>query len=146
MPNFADRPGLLFVLATLLPLVSFLLILLASAGWCIARRYRLDALYNLFGGDKPGKTPAILATAAIGLAFVCSAAGAVMYHVEHNHHLHAVHELEEDVHKLEAEHRQAEGNEKKRLHDEIHGKEDAIAALEKDWAKKRKGAAATKDE
>ena len=44
MPNFQAHPGYLFVLATLLPLASFLLIFLASGLWCILKRYRSDAL------------------------------------------------------------------------------------------------------
>jgi NADH-quinone oxidoreductase subunit L len=100
-----EHPGYLFVLATLLPLVSFLLILLANACWAIARPYRDTpaggALYRLFGGEpdshepahaehgehappahRSGRLPAYLATAAIGLGFVCSLTGFILFSTE----------------------------------------------------------------
>ncbi|HVS40509.1 MAG TPA: NADH-quinone oxidoreductase subunit L [Gemmataceae bacterium] len=77
---YGDHPGWLFATATLLPLASFLLILLASGAWALLRRYRdeqtwIEPLYNAFGGDKGGRTAAYVATAAIGLAFVFSLVG-----------------------------------------------------------------------
>ena len=77
---FQVHPGGLFVAATLLPLLSFVLLFLASGAWCLCRRYRDDhpaaeKLYQLFGGDKGGRTAAYVATAAIGLAFVLSLIG-----------------------------------------------------------------------
>ena len=52
MPEFLEhQPGLLFVIATLLPLASFLLILLTFGLWCVFRPYRDtgwgNGLYNL---------------------------------------------------------------------------------------------------
>jgi NADH-quinone oxidoreductase subunit L len=83
LPDFHEHPGLLFVAATLLPLVSFLLILLASAAWSAVRPHRDTplggTLYNLFGGDRRGRTPAYLATGAIGLAFVLCFIGFVRF-------------------------------------------------------------------
>src|SRR6202795_3153160 len=81
---YADHPGWLYVTATLLPLLSFVLILLASGAWALLRRYRdehaaVEKLYELFGGDKGGRTAAYVATAAIGLAFVCSLAGLIRF-------------------------------------------------------------------
>ena len=78
------HPGWLFVTATLLPLLSFVLILLASGAWALLRRYRddrpgVERLYNLFGGDKSGRTAAYVATAAIGLAFVLSLTGFILF-------------------------------------------------------------------
>ena len=78
------HPGWLFVTATLLPLLSFVLILLASGAWALLRRYRDDSpgierLYHLFGGDKSGRAAAYVATAAIGLAFVFSLIGFIVF-------------------------------------------------------------------
>ncbi|MFO0842968.1 MAG: proton-conducting transporter membrane subunit [Gemmataceae bacterium] len=141
MPNFTERPGLLFVLATLLPLVSFLLILLASGAWCIARRYRDqlgDGVYNLFGGDKPGKLPAYVALGAIFLAFVCCLAGFVQYYRDHSKHLHAVHHLEGEIGDLERELSTTVAKEgKEKLHEAIHEKHDAVAQQERAWHKTR---------
>ena len=82
---YADHPGWLFVTATLLPLLSFVLIFLASGAWALLRRYRDDhpgrrtgSIY-LFGGDKGGRGAAYVATAAIGLAFLLSLAGFVVF-------------------------------------------------------------------
>jgi NADH-quinone oxidoreductase subunit L len=88
LPDFHEHPGLLFVAATLLPLVSFLLILLASAAWSAVRPHRDTplggSLYNLFGGDRRGRTPAYLATGAIGLAFVLCFIGFVRFNAGAN--------------------------------------------------------------
>jgi NADH-quinone oxidoreductase subunit L len=74
-----DHPGYLFVAATLLPLLSFLLILLACGAWALARRYQNseigERIYELFGGDKGGRGAAYVATAAIGVACLFSVAG-----------------------------------------------------------------------
>ncbi len=81
---YGAHPGWLFVTATLLPLLSFVLILLASGAWALLRRYRDDQAwaeqaYRLFGGDKGGRTAAYVATAAIGLAFVFSLVGFILF-------------------------------------------------------------------
>jgi NADH-quinone oxidoreductase subunit L len=78
------HPGWLFVTATLLPLLSFTLIFLASGAWALLRRYRddhagVEQLYLLFGGDKGGRTAAYVATAAIGLAFILSLTGLILF-------------------------------------------------------------------
>jgi NADH-quinone oxidoreductase subunit L len=78
------HPGWLFVTATLLPLLSFALIFLASGAWALLRRYRddhpsIEHLYNLFGGDKSGRTAAYVATAAIGLACILSFTGFILF-------------------------------------------------------------------
>src|SRR2546423_12675068 len=89
MVDFANNPGQLFVVATLLPLASFLFLIV-----CFAIRSALRSskegtagasLYQLLGGDPPARWPAWLATAAIGFACVCSVSGAVRYLREHHH-------------------------------------------------------------
>src|SRR5581483_5863453 len=93
MPDLANQPGLLFVAATLLPLLSFVLIFLACGLWAACRPSRNQSaicrsLYVLTGGDRPGRGAAYVALAAIVLAFVCSLVGFVMYYSERQHFLH----------------------------------------------------------
>ena len=68
----AVHPGVLFVIATLLPLASFVGIFIWFGIWSLARRYhdtRLgEQLYRLTGGDVPRRGPAYVATAAIDFA------------------------------------------------------------------------------
>jgi NADH-quinone oxidoreductase subunit L len=74
----SENPGLWFLYATLLPLASFVLLLLAGG----LRQYARSAnrgLYAALGGDTPGRGAAYVATAAIGLGFVLSAIGAVQF-------------------------------------------------------------------
>src|SRR4051794_12832827 len=87
--DFQNYPGLFFVWATLLPLFSFVLIFLKSGLWGAVRPYRASSplcasIYNLVGGDRPGRGPAYVALAAIVLAFVFSLTGFVRYAVEHH--------------------------------------------------------------
>src|SRR4051812_21303739 len=102
----ASKPGLLFVVATLLPLASFALILVAFAIRTALRSSPEGSigqqLYQASGGDVPSRWPAWLATAAIGLAFVCSATGFVWFLDDHK----KIEALEEEV-------RQSKGEERK---------------------------------
>ncbi len=81
--RFYDHPGMLFVVATLLPIASFLLLLLAGAMRTYLRRHRgqplADAVSHMLGGETPGRGPAYVAPGAIGLACVCSVIGFVTY-------------------------------------------------------------------
>src|SRR5262249_52211504 len=101
MPDFSEQPGYLFLVATLLPLLAFLLILLASGVWRILRPYREtplgSTLYNLFGGDRPGKVPAYVALGAIGLACVLCVTGFVMFHQEQAEFHHEIEEKEKQA-------------------------------------------------
>ncbi len=98
--DFANNPGRLFVVATLLPLASFVFIII-----CFAIRSALrsakegttgEGLYRLLGGDTPPRWPAFLATLAIGLAFVCSVAGFVQYLHDHHHLAELENEFQQD--------------------------------------------------
>ncbi len=88
LPNFADEPGLLYVVATLLPLASFVLLLLAGGLKNFGRAHRDTgwgaALYRTFGGDRPGKGGAYVATAAIGLSCVLCVFGLFKFLGEHH--------------------------------------------------------------
>src|SRR5262245_55179909 len=99
MLDFANNPGQLFVIATLLPLASFLFLLI-----CFGIRSALRSskegtagasIYQLLGGDTPAKWPAWLATAAIAGACVCCVIGSVQF-FQDQHHLH---ELKEELQK-----------------------------------------------
>src|SRR6516164_8461778 len=94
MPEWTEKPGLLFVLATLLPMVSFgLLFVVAALRWGL-RPYAKEnsganAVFQLLGGEVTGRGPAYVALAGIGLAFVCSLTGFVWFlsEVEEMHDL-----------------------------------------------------------
>jgi NADH-quinone oxidoreductase subunit L len=77
------QSGQLYVAATLLPLASFVLLLLAGAVRAAARPYRDSglgaAIYNALGGGRPTRAGAYIATGAIGLAFVLSLIGYLLF-------------------------------------------------------------------
>src|ERR1700682_6493704 len=97
MPDLLEKPGLLFVLATLLPIGSFGLLFLAAALRWSLRPYKanssVDAVYQLLGGDVTGRGPAYVALAGIGLAFVCSLAGFIRFLPE----AHEMHDLQHQL-------------------------------------------------
>jgi NADH-quinone oxidoreductase subunit L len=136
MGYFADHPGLLFVAATLLPLASFLIILVSFGLWALFRPYRDDrdgraALYNLFGGDTPGRLPAFLALGAIAAAFLLSATGAVRYfadHADHEQRVERLEELERKLHRTEAE------EERAALEKDVEAERGNVAGFETRWA------------
>ena len=73
MPEFLEHhPGLLFVLATLLPLASFVLLLLVGGLRNFVRKSPEgtfgETLYRLLGGPTPGRGAAYVATAASAAA------------------------------------------------------------------------------
>lgn len=78
------HPGLLYVVATLLPLASFLVLLMIGALRAACRPLQNDSptcagLYRALGGDQPGKSGAYIATGAIFLAFVCCLIGFIWH-------------------------------------------------------------------
>src|SRR5436305_823077 len=85
---FYESPGLLYVVATLLPIASFLLLLLAGGARAFLRSHRqgnpaADALFQMLGGEVTGRGPAYVALGAIALACVFSLIGFVTYLEEH---------------------------------------------------------------
>src|SRR5262245_30616485 len=88
--DFQEHPGLLYVVATLLPLASFVILLLGGALRQFCRAHRENGLaasrYEMLGGDRPGRVAAHIATGAIGLASVLCAVGFVWHAVDHAHH------------------------------------------------------------
>src|SRR5438128_11285858 len=93
MPEpFNDHPGLLYVVATLLPLAAFTVLLLGGAvrSWLRSQKTPgglSDTLYELMGGDAAGRGPAWIATGAIMLACVFCVVGLVQFLGEH-HEMH----------------------------------------------------------
>src|SRR5262249_38740361 len=82
-----DHPGLLYVVATLLPLASFVILLLVGALRFAVRPQRDTplggAIFEALGGDTPRRWPATLATGGIGRAFVLSVIGFVWFVQDH---------------------------------------------------------------
>jgi len=81
--NFSEHPGQIYVAVTLLPLVSFVVLLLLGGLRQFLRTYRSGAagevIYQALGGDRPPRWPAFIALAAIGGAFVLSLIGFICY-------------------------------------------------------------------
>src|SRR5436305_535557 len=73
-PRLSDEPGLLYVAATLIPLASFVFLLVAGGLKNLGRTHRStdwgSTLYWLLGGDQVGKGGAYLATGAIATSAV----------------------------------------------------------------------------
>jgi NADH-quinone oxidoreductase subunit L len=97
--DFQEHPGHLYVLATLLPILAVVLILLGKAVRTFLWSQRNsggggEALYRMLGGDRPSPIAAYLATAAIAGAFVLSLIGFILYsgdHADHEAHPAAAH-------------------------------------------------------
>src|SRR5262249_54467362 len=139
MPDFQTHPGYFFVAATLLPLASFLLIFLASGLWCLARRYReapgWEAIYELTGGDRAGKRPAYIATAAIGLAFLLCLYGGILHTQRQSRHHHVLEDAEAQITELEGRKNQPalSAEEREAVEKEIHEKEQQVAFFKQAW-------------
>jgi len=104
--DFAGKPGLLFVVATLLPLASFVLVLLFFGLRAAVRSSPEgtfgEQLFRLMGGGHPVRWPAWSATLAIALAFACSLTGFIWYAREHAR-IEALHEETHEQRKVENE-------------------------------------------
>src|SRR5437868_753766 len=108
MPEFLEHhPGLLFVIATLLPLASFVLLLLVGGLRNAVRRAPEGSfgalLYRALGGPLPGRGAAYVATAAIALACVCSVIGFVWFTTGHAAHEHKAEQLQAQIRDLRLE-------------------------------------------
>ena len=88
-------PGLFFVIATLLPLASFVILLLwGGLRWALRPARDSDptaTAFNAIGGNVGGPGPAYVATAAIAIACGLCITGFVFFLMEHRE-LHATHE------------------------------------------------------
>jgi NADH-quinone oxidoreductase subunit L len=139
LPDFGNHPGLLFVTATLLPLAAFVLIFLACGAWAIFRPYRDTPLggqlYELFGGDRGGRTGAYVATAAIALAFVCSLLGFLRYTGQQGDFEEAISNQRKELETVKKARDQAPPGSKARaeLTAKLEAGENRIEELEKWW-------------
>jgi NADH-quinone oxidoreductase subunit L len=140
--SFGDHPGWYFVVATLLPLLSFLLILLASALWCAGRAYRNTsagaALFNLCGGEERGRTAAYVATGAIAIAFVFSFAGFIRFSVQQHGFEAEIKKHEKALHEINEKKKSAKGEAKEKLEEEAKSEEEKLSDQEKRWADAQK--------
>ncbi len=134
--NFQEHPGHLFVVATLLPLASFVLILLAGAVWAALRPYQRNAtvrpLFEMFGGedeDRPGRgrCSSWTATAAIAIAFVFCLSGAVKYLGDHEEDEKQKQALETKIAELHKQLLKSAGDEK-----EVEEHREALEKTEKE--------------
>src|SRR5215475_1293497 len=124
-------PGHLFVIATLLPLVSFLIIFLLCGVWALARRYEWEGIEKALSSEEASRAAANLAIAAIGLAFVCSLTGSILYYQDYDAHHRGI-AVEAD--RVRAFERQLEMTQdaklKKSRAEELAHAEDALHAAE----------------
>jgi NADH-quinone oxidoreductase subunit L len=153
-----QHPGLLFVVATLLPLAAFTVLLLAGALRSFLRSQKTagslrESLFELLGGDAPGRGPAWIATGAIMLSCVGCVIGAFQFLSEH-HEMHgkvtdndktirklATDEAKKKEPKKEAKPAAAKAANKEHEHgedhdDKIHELHEENEKLEKDFEKR----------
>jgi NADH-quinone oxidoreductase subunit L len=87
MEFISGKPGMLYVVATLLPLASFVLLLLLGGIRNAARPYKQAGLgqkiFWMAGGDVPTKVGAYVATGAIGLSCVLCLIGLAWFLSSH---------------------------------------------------------------
>ncbi len=135
--HFNEHPGWCFVVATLVPLLSFVLILLASAMWCATRPFRNTpagaTLFNLFGGDERGRTPAYVATGAIALAFVFSFIGFISFTSQQSAFETQIAQHQKNIYEWIREAKAAQGKAKEELEAEIDSEEKQLENKEKNW-------------
>ncbi len=148
MPEFLEHhPGLLYVVATLLPLASFVVLLLTGMVRHFTRKApegTLGAsLHRALGGDTPGRGAAYVATAAIGLAFVCSLLGFIQFVSTHGEHASKVEARKEKLRELydEQSHMRPEARQtpkqkerRKQVPQEIARTKEELATLEGEWS------------
>src|SRR4051812_7054667 len=144
LPDFHERPGLYFVAATLVPLASFLLIFLASGVWGALRPYRETGwgapLYNLFGGDVPGRGPAYVALAAIALACAFSVTGFVLYLTDQASYEGNTTEAEQAARDLRSERDTAPPGQREELERKLEEQEKPRPRHEQMWEHRREHA------
>ncbi len=139
MDYLLKTPAYFFVVATLLPLASFLVILIASGVWALARRYDWEDVQNALSGEQASKGAAYLAIGAIGLAAVCSFTGGYLYWADIDHYHASKHHAEHEVQHLKADLAAAEkAKDEKKAESytfQLRKAEEAEHAVEKEWAR-----------
>ena len=123
MPSLVDKPGLLFVAATLLPLAAFVLLLLLGGLRHLLRSQLKDWDRTGLGLDAliAGKAGFFGGFAAIVVAFFCSFSGFCLYlGAEHSSHAEELKPIETKLEE-KREAYEAGGEKDRSLHKEIHG-------------------------
>ncbi len=135
MVAFGEHPGLIYVVATLLPLASFVVLLLAGGLRNALRSRKPGGLGDkLLGGDSPGKLAAYVATGAIGLAFVCSLIGFFQFTSEAHDLEKKIHGVKERLAELNHEKEHADDKKLQEVEKEIKLKKKELAEKEGRWA------------
>lgn len=150
MDPLKDHPGLLFVAATLVPMASFVLLLLAGGARNFLRAYKntepWGTAFKLLGGEVTGRGPAYIGLAAIVISFFLSFTGFCLYQGETSEFALRERELNEEIAqldekkingKLELAERMQAGKDAKEKRAEIETKKQEHAARWKDsivWA------------
>jgi NADH-quinone oxidoreductase subunit L len=138
---FGEHPGWYFVAATLAPLLSFVLILLASALWCAVRPFRnrpvCGAWFHLLGGEERGRTPAYLATGAIACSFLLSLIGFLLFTTQQSEFEAEITKHQKNLYELREEAKKAQGEDKEKLQEKIAVEEKQLEHHEQRWAKTR---------
>ncbi len=136
MFNLVEQPGLLFVVATLLPLASFVILLLwGGLRWALRPYARpgsgTESLYLSLGGAVPGRGPAYVALAAIALAFVCSATGFAIFLGDNGQKAH----FEKEIESLEKKFHDKNFRAKRAaIRHDIEKKEEEVLEIDARWA------------
>src|SRR5438132_11253850 len=135
MDLLKHHPGWLYVAATLLPLASFVFLLLFGAVRNAARAYRTTAVggavYGALGGDTPPRIGPYVATAAIGLSCVLSVVGLVWFLNDHPVSLHEEHGHDTAAHAAADHDKKDEKKDEKKDDHAAHG--DAQPVKRKAW-------------
>src|ERR1700736_878150 len=109
-----EHPGLIYVVATLVPLASFVLLLLVGALRAALRANRCggvcDSLLRALGDDSPRRTGAFVATAAIGVSCVLCLIGFIQYTTQHPDLEAKKLALEKELRGLHEKEHEVEGN------------------------------------
>jgi NADH-quinone oxidoreductase subunit L len=137
-------PGLLFVVATLVPLASFVLLLIWGGLRWVLRPYAEQRdpgpaapIFHALGGYGGGRAPAIVATVAIALAFILCATGFVLFYVE-DHEFESTHKkLHSEISQLEGMAKANPGQQRKfnkQIHEKHHELEDKEELFNERWS------------
>src|SRR5947207_1108188 len=137
--EFREHPGLIYVVATLVPLASFVLLLLVGSLRAALRANRCggvcDSLLRALGGDSPRRAGAYVARAAIGISCVLCLIGFIQYTSQHPELEEKKIALEKDIRKLHAqEHEAKDEQEEKKIEEKITGLEEKIDEIEGHWS------------
>jgi NADH-quinone oxidoreductase subunit L len=105
MSLLEEHPGLIYVVATLLPMAAVVLLLILGGVRNFLRAQAsgspaAGSLYEMLGGDYPGKGAAYIATGAIGLSFICCLIGFFQFTGEIHDVEHSIHDLRHDIDRL----------------------------------------------